>query len=374
MNNNEQGSILVMVILIIAVLSILGTAFLTLSVDENKFAIKEHDYQQAYYIARAGAEATAIYMEKSNFDNTDLKNLLGGKASNNPSVDFGEGSFKTSINKAKVTVDENSANRLIIESIGEFKGMTRTVKLSLELQKLFPGNAPLISLNELSLNNSSAIYGDVLVKKNFSQGKKDSLNSHIKDGGSLIYDPDLSFPNPVNPGLSPIAASIDFKKTHLYISSGSAYEDKNLRDVNLPANSSITFDLNGDMNIQMESLDTDNKGDILVKGNGMLYLFVGGINQIRGKIEVEDNAKLLIINYKADDFTIKTSSDAFIEAFIYAPLSTVTITNKLNITGSILADTISVNNSTKIKYGEVGIFPDDILIEQKSYIKGIWSY
>ncbi len=65
MKNNEQGSILVMVILIIAVLSILGTAFLTLSVDENKFAIKEHDYQQTYYIARAGAEATAIYMEKT---------------------------------------------------------------------------------------------------------------------------------------------------------------------------------------------------------------------------------------------------------------------------------------------------------------------
>jgi hypothetical protein len=373
MKSNENGSVLVMVILIIAVLSILGTAFLTLSVDENRFAIKEHDYQQAYYIARAGAEATAKHMQENTFTNSDLIDILGGNASVNPKTDFGGGNFKTSINKAKVTEDMDSSNRLIIESIGEFKDLTRTVKISLKNKKLFPKEATLISLHELYLTQSSAIHGDVIVKKAFSDDKKKSLKTHIKDNGKLITEPSISFPDPVDPGLESFGSIVDLNKKSLTIHNDDMYDSKNLGDIHIK-NSLLTFDLTDDMNIQMSSLDTDNNGNILVKGSGILYLFVGDIDQIRGKIEIEGDAQLLIVNYKADDFTIKTSSDAYIEAFIYAPLSTVNITNKLHITGSILANTISVRNSTEIWYGDAGIYPDDIFISLKSYTMDEWTY
>jgi type II secretory pathway pseudopilin PulG len=53
----RKGMTLIVVMMIMIVLSILGASFLSLSVYQNKEAIRENKGLQAHYIARAGAEA-----------------------------------------------------------------------------------------------------------------------------------------------------------------------------------------------------------------------------------------------------------------------------------------------------------------------------
>jgi hypothetical protein len=100
MKVNNKGSTLVMLVLILAILSVLGTSLLSISVNENKLAIKEHDYQQAYYIARAGAEATAKYLSNNHIGIASLNSLISTSQTDltdKDATDFGGGNFKVSL-------------------------------------------------------------------------------------------------------------------------------------------------------------------------------------------------------------------------------------------------------------------------------------
>jgi flagellar basal body-associated protein FliL len=60
--DSQQGSTMVMVLMVMVVLLILGTALISTSVAENRFVVKNEDRIQAYYIARTGAQAVAEYI------------------------------------------------------------------------------------------------------------------------------------------------------------------------------------------------------------------------------------------------------------------------------------------------------------------------
>lgn len=153
MLKNNQGSTLVMVILIIAVLSILGIAVLNASINDNRYAIKEHDYQQAYYIARAGAEATAVYLSDFSMSTTALAPYISdpnGNFNNKTETRFGGGYFKVSLFNT-----ENKSNQKIIRSEGYYNGLTKTVYYSIIKGSIF--NSAIISRNKINIENPSNV-------------------------------------------------------------------------------------------------------------------------------------------------------------------------------------------------------------------------
>lgn len=152
MIRNEKGSTMVMLILILAILSLFGIVLMNTSLNENRNANKEHEYQQAYFIARAGAEAAADFFNRNALSDSVLSSYQLSKEEdllNNASTDFnGVGSFKVGVMPQKDTTD------FIIKSIGTTNdGLSKTVVALLEQEPPFGGDAAIVVNNNITFLN-----------------------------------------------------------------------------------------------------------------------------------------------------------------------------------------------------------------------------
>src|SRR5690554_1691703 len=113
---NRNGGALIMVILVMLILTILGSAVLRIAAAENIFAAKNEDKLQAHYIARSGAVAVAEYM-------IQLGEIPDGFVGNTSSTNYqiGGGEFTVSINK-----DEN--DKVIVTSESLYNNTKAVVK------------------------------------------------------------------------------------------------------------------------------------------------------------------------------------------------------------------------------------------------------
>lgn len=95
--SNEKGMALVIVLMVIMVFAILGSAFVARTVNEKNTAEREKLLNQAYYVGEAGADAGLAKLDELintdllNTVNTANPNVLGTKAENYASVGNGLG-------------------------------------------------------------------------------------------------------------------------------------------------------------------------------------------------------------------------------------------------------------------------------------------
>ncbi|MGE5449937.1 MAG: hypothetical protein ACM3PA_01005 [Methanomassiliicoccales archaeon] len=77
-HKKDEGSALIIAIMIMLILVLMGTTLLSMWSAEVKRVRYEGQRVQAYYIARSGADALGYYFEKNpeNLDNTTLKNKM----------------------------------------------------------------------------------------------------------------------------------------------------------------------------------------------------------------------------------------------------------------------------------------------------------
>jgi hypothetical protein len=153
MLKNNKGSTLVMLLLLLAVMSIVGIALMNTSVTENKHAILEHDYQQAYYIARAGAEATAFHLINDPLPIDTLKSMLSdpnGNYNYKKETPFGGGYFNVSLFNT-----DGKSNQKIIRSEGYYNGKTATVNIA--IIRLPVLNSAVIARNSIEITNPSNV-------------------------------------------------------------------------------------------------------------------------------------------------------------------------------------------------------------------------
>jgi hypothetical protein len=174
--NEESGAALVMTLIVMLVLTILGTALLNISLAENKFAKRNEDKLQAYYIARSGAHAVAEYIAKDN--SGDAENMFGFTSVKNI-THFING-------EVQVTVLEDAINDdiLHISSQGIFNGISQTAKIRFhKTGGLF--DFAVIAQDDVVTGNNTTINGDLL-----------SIDGTIKRGNGTPYttETDLILP------------------------------------------------------------------------------------------------------------------------------------------------------------------------------------
>lgn len=198
MLSNKRGSTLVMLLLILAIMSIMGIALLNTSITENKHAIKEHDSQQAYYIAKAGADATAKYLRRTMNDSVDISNLLYNNIDDNPWINFID-SNNNKIGEFKVSIQSNpnditDTDNLIIHSKGKFNGVVRDLKLA-------------VSKTDINIDDVGVLtIGDNDPTTN--DGIENGDNTQIV--GTVIVPEDATITNPDN--ISGDSYYIDFER------------------------------------------------------------------------------------------------------------------------------------------------------------------
>jgi hypothetical protein len=174
---NQQGSVLVVVMVAMAALLILGGTLSTAALSDQRQAIRQQKNNEAYYIARSGAEAVAHFLENS----ADPNSYIG----NTTESDLGNGRFE-------VKVTGGDEGKIILHSTGYAGAFSEQVTLT-----LIPQYAPGPSDPPPDENESPDIFLPVFDMAVFSSSKI-TLNSgspviegragtnSVEEGGVLL--------------------------------------------------------------------------------------------------------------------------------------------------------------------------------------------
>lgn len=341
----ERGSALAITLIIMVVLTILGTAFLNLSVAENKFANRNEDRLQAYYIARSGAQTVAEYMVEDH--NDDATDMVGHTS--DPNTQVGGGSFTVSVEQ-----DPDNANIINITSIGTYNNISQTSKI--QVSKTSSGVGGLF-------NHAMVAYGDIDVSNESGQG--------IDIDGSIVT----------------ITGTIDGNLDGKYTEEGSGVDSTiNLPDINMPSGAielgvinynnagTIVFPRVGDTGVtkpngvieytyHADSITlqntiikiVDNSGATPVENrpNLVVHIYVdGNINlATNAQLTAEDDTLLYV--YCEGDSVLLSGAGENNNIYIYAPSADISWQNAQNhnlFFGGLVGNTITIANKINVEH------------------------
>jgi len=165
---SERGSALLLALMILAVLVLLGGAFLSSSLSERSIAVNQTNAGKSFNIAEAGIEHTRALLPT-----TDIDALLtaGGTMFSNQALDQGSYTVNVSNNiapdfpRGAVSIDpgganDDSDNYVVLESTGYFRAAERTIDVVVEREMVqFPYG--MFGCNMLRLGGSGEAITDV---------------------------------------------------------------------------------------------------------------------------------------------------------------------------------------------------------------------
>lgn len=383
--NDNRGSALVMVISMMFIVTILIFALVSLVISEFKLVNSEEDSQQAYYLARSGAAATADWIEKQDFQ-TVLDTFGGenGQTTNwQPLEEDRPGEFKV-----KVQIYEEDGNRLTIESQGRFDGNQRTVKLTMlpdavnfnsildtaifSEGKINAGNKSKIygtlgsnlgSENPFDMANNSTFEGDLLLAADMEDTMIDQVDNMLVEGfEAQQMETNREYPMPVFPVFPEIATDGSDSKNYKY-SYDVVWQDNYINyssepirynSLNLYRDLYINTGDSADdvMEIRVRNLNIGNN-QIILDGEGTLNLYVdesinlegwGAINYYFDIQDKKDNLNRLMLYYAGSN-SVSLSGNVQIVGHFYSKNADISLKGSGNIFGHI----VSGGNKIEVK-------------------------
>jgi hypothetical protein len=387
--NDNRGSALVMVISMMFIVTILIFALVSLVISEFKLVNSEEDSQQAYYLARSGAAATADWIEKQGFQ-TVLDTFGGdnGQTTNWQSLEEERpGEFKV-----KVQIYEEDANRLTIESKGRFDGNQRTVRLTMlpdavsfnsildtaifSEGKITAGNKTKIygtlgsnlgSENPFDMANNSTFEGDLLLAADMEDTMIDQVDDILVEGfEAQQMETSREYPMPVFPVFPEIetdGSDSNYKGDLPNNTTSIAYSEEAIRYDEMNLNKDLTIDT-GDsaddlIEIRVRVLNLKNN-KITLNGEGTLNLYVdesinsngqGAINYYSDTQDKKDNLDRLMIYY-AGSTDISLSGQEQIVGHLYSKTANISLKGSGNIFGHIVSGGGEINITGNAYEGE----------------------
>ncbi len=380
LKDSQRGSAMIVTLMVVMVLTFLGTALWSYSVNDVLRADRQVKRTQAYYIARSGCEAVADYIIKTG-DTAMVE--AEGEERQSDSVSLGKGSFS-------VRVREESSGELVITSTGTVGEVSDRAILALvkelEIRSAFKNalfakeglyfREDIEILGDLE-TNGTIVYGNEFDYDGFSQSYNATADS------AATFTSRLEFPN------SSSTLEHTIKKEERYIISASEGE-KEFQSLTVEEDGVLEIDLSeGDVNISVSAILTVD-GKIVITGDPTgrkVNLFVqnlfatGNINCNTDEEEVAPNHLILYI----DRGKLQPSGDGSSEkkmsfkGYIYGPEASILLRSIEYFEGSIIARIIDNTEATGavIKYSSGdGTTESDINFgvteEDIKYKKGLW--
>lgn len=333
---NEAGSAMIVAILVVLVLTLLGTALWNYSMADTMQTAREEKRIQAYYLARSGAESVANHLVNQPMGslNEEIDDAYPNSVTSTP-VDFGNGSFIVTVTKLDTT-------SVLIESVGTIEGDI-TQKASIVLQSsseslnLF--EHALLSNGPIILGPNSQVTGGSIATTLPESDDPIDNNSHNIDDDILLYGVDADFPAIEIPDTDENGNTITY--THV----GGTYGGGNPNPISthtsfnaakITGNTVVTFDTNG--------------GDLYIVCNGQFS--VGG----KATINVIGGGRLFLYTSSFDlSGTMATSGGSGIFVFAYGPGEALRVRGTINGTVAMYADegTANLNGATATINGSI---------------------
>ena len=328
----NKGYALVLVIVVMAVLTILGTTLLSLSLSETKLSVNQGKQLQASYIAQAGLDTVSKYIIDD-----PTKAVDGTKIASNS---ISGGSFLT-------TIIGNNGSPIKLKSVGTLG--TNTATLYLEMTPISNSstifNNVVYSPQNLDVSDGD-IYGPLQSAGKITVNNK-STNSYTGSDGNIYpikENTTMTLPPFIIPNLA--AGSI----SNNVINKDGQYDT-------ISINGTLTFTPppNGILRVVVNSIDC--KGDINVTDNGgKVYLFVkdsvtmqtphsgSSINIVIFLGSYNDDGSYHLNNGFSGEF--QTKGNGSFDGYIYGPKAKIDNNSHSTIYGAIICDTFSLSKFT----------------------------
>jgi hypothetical protein len=381
---NQEGSVFIVTLMILAVLSILGSAVLSTTFSNNKMAIYDSEFQSVYYVAEAGVRHVGsnitdsiedIYMESESKDDyfSRIEDYITDSIASFNTGDFSEVRGSQPDVKIKLEDVESTDDSRIytLISTGDIDGISRQVVQKIKV-KYSKSNGILADMavfadEEINLSEGGKIIGNVgtnLTSPNainisgggvqgdcyFPEGaSEDALN--VAD---WITKPNMKttpkrnlilpeFPEfPSFSRLDPLPIVKDGNTHYLIDNQGNitvrgddSYEleinqNAYIPKINVNDNTKLTIKVNRDIELVVDDISINGKIDIIGSGKVKLYvkntinIIQGILNDSQGETENQAIEQLTIFYEGTDALTVESNLKVY--ASVYAKTAKVTLT------------------------------------------------
>ncbi|MCD4712446.1 MAG: hypothetical protein K8R73_04115 [Clostridiales bacterium] len=332
---NEKGSALVFVLIIFAVMMILGTSVLSISLSETNFVVQDVKKIKADYTARSGAEAMASYL----IEHPDkIQDTIDQTAFQPASGSLNGISFELTVEGSgeqfKITSSAMNGNVVSTVNLDMFGGRTNLMDFS-----LFSNEAPLTGKNhEGNVGTNANIFE--IFSDNLIDGNAQVVNAlSIEDLKNKVTGTVSSVTNevtipPIDTGL--FVDILPDKEAHS-ISSG---------NVKYYKTTYIGKNANG--------------GTFTASGGGTLHILV---DQFGGNLDIEVlNSTKVIIYCEASSITFNGNPN--LPVVMYVPNAFVTLSGGGNgkVTGQIVCNDYEGPTSNAFDFVALDLDMDDLAI------------
>lgn len=331
MVKNRRGSLMALTIILFAIINVLGTAILSLSVNESKQAINHQNKTQAHYIARAGAEAVDAIISDLNDD--ELERLISD-------LDRGEvavNDIDINGNKVNVLLNRNE-DRLIIESKAKTRDTEDTVtkvlkiveesisqEIALDYGMFFGENLEITDALEFFNKNKDLI---IATSKETFEGEqviKERVETGLRREYPLLELPDI-----------PTIRNKSYQTNISVLDESTDFQNSNIKFDGLTVDTR-----DGNVDIIVNTLAFLGNHEIEILGDGEVRIFVKNGIDFSGVNDINKNGdpSRLEIYYYA--YSLQLSDNLHIWANIYAYKDShnrstiIDVSGNSHITGSI---------------------------------------
>ena len=376
LKNNNKGFALVLVLMVLCVFVILGTAYTTIVLSENKNTTINEKDDQAYYLARSGVAAVSNYI----ISHPDSVQSLIDNSPSAP-IPLGNGYFTVTVAKSTdgsgdLTVTSDGVIPHIIpgpSGIGTPSPIpilsARDVSSGAELILKYSSSnnnwvqpsydVAVFSLGTISLSGSANFIGSAGTNSAIA-GAVSIDNSGSKINGDLLVGPGgsttvVNRPNCITGSISSQAASRTFPLPDFPIfpsdltargnlnigSSQTISSDGYYTEITVGSGATLTFDVgSGIRKIKVDNLKVGYQG-ILITGTGTLVLYVStsmsfgsgtSVNPANPSVHPEK----MVIYYSGTN-AVSFSSGSVVATLYASQASNITITGGTSFTGNVIS-------------------------------------
>ncbi len=338
--HNQKGYALALVILVVAILSIIGAALMVAARGEHVFTSRQKDKTQAYYVAKSGAEAMALWIEDTDTTLAEINTIVSGNTTNTDTwTDFPSGGRF----KIHFSGDQYSP---VIHSEGEYKSITKNVSLLLDKRSYFDYAVTVVGTLGLNQANTD-VYGDVaLANGAIIDDDSGTIHGDVYDITREFETPTTSLPNSSMGDYVPIDPDSPYD-----------YE----------------FEISGLTKVRIDNIDENNK-TIHVTGDGTLIIFADTVS-FKGNLYTDSDCKTILNILDNGNLNFQTGSSEF-QGFIYGPTADIVIRANMEGVGAVVARNLDLSSGGSIEFDSDladSIYPEDMGLSSLGYDREVWG-
>ncbi len=344
MLRNERGISLPLILIIMFVLSLLGTAIWQYSVTDTIQVVRAEKRMQAHYLARSGADAVAEYMIRNPSQAMSIINMTN--QNNKATGSLGSGK------DFQLYASGDTVNGITITAMGTTGGVSQTVHLDLSSKsasQIF--TRAIYTYGDLDISKMKKIEGDVA-----SAGSIKANESYYESytAAPNTYE---HHPSPIIPSLS-AAESINVGNHQTVTINGNGHYSS----ITMSSHGRLRFNVgNSIMKVVVDDLVT--KGNVIVdvSGSGRLELYITNSADIQTPLVVNSGDPSNLFIFLKDGSYLNMQANGVTNGYIYGPKATVGITSgHSTINGAIIANLfIKKHNNAQPSIGNVVFYAVD---------------